>query len=230
MLLCLSTNTRPDIAMAVSQVCRFTRDPKQSHATAVKTIVRYLKGTANKGTIIKPNGSLSLNSYCDADFGSLFKCDPPEEPTSARSRTGYIIELGGIPLLWKSQLQSTVALSTAMAEYHALSTLMRVAIPLRRMLVEVSETIGISQELRASIRCRVFEDNQATLTLANDQRLTSRTRHYHLQLHHFWEQTASRGGPFSIEAVETRLQRADYLTKPMLRVSFENCRQLNQGW
>ena len=36
MLLYLSTNSRPDISYAVSQVCRFTHDPKQSHAVAVK--------------------------------------------------------------------------------------------------------------------------------------------------------------------------------------------------
>jgi len=39
MLLYLSGNSRPDIAFAVSQVCRFSSNPKQSHATAVKTIV-----------------------------------------------------------------------------------------------------------------------------------------------------------------------------------------------
>jgi spore germination protein GerM len=42
MLLYLSTNTRPDIAFAVSQVARFNHSPKQSHAKAVKMIVRYL--------------------------------------------------------------------------------------------------------------------------------------------------------------------------------------------
>ena len=45
MLLYLSCNSRPDIAFAVSQVCRFNANPKQSHASAVKTIVRYLHGT-----------------------------------------------------------------------------------------------------------------------------------------------------------------------------------------
>jgi hypothetical protein len=43
MLLYLSTNTRPDISFAVSQAARFSANPKQSHATAVKTIVRYTR-------------------------------------------------------------------------------------------------------------------------------------------------------------------------------------------
>ena len=53
MLLYLATNTRPDIAFAVSQVARFSHYPKKSHATAVKTIIRYLSGTKSNGVIFK---------------------------------------------------------------------------------------------------------------------------------------------------------------------------------
>ena len=52
MLLYLSTNTRIDISFAVSKVARFNHSPKKSHATAVKTIVRYLHRTSDKGTVI----------------------------------------------------------------------------------------------------------------------------------------------------------------------------------
>jgi hypothetical protein len=54
MLLYLSTNTCINIAMAVSQVAHFNHLPNKSHATAFKTIVRYLSRTADKGTIITP--------------------------------------------------------------------------------------------------------------------------------------------------------------------------------
>ena len=54
MLLYLSTNTRPDISFAVSQVCQFSNEPKKPHATAVKMILRYLKKTEDKGLIIRP--------------------------------------------------------------------------------------------------------------------------------------------------------------------------------
>ena len=54
MLTYLSTNTRPDIAFAVSQVAWFSSNPKQSHASAVNMIIRYLFVTSDKGMIFTP--------------------------------------------------------------------------------------------------------------------------------------------------------------------------------
>ncbi|KAI2500410.1 hypothetical protein MHU86_14081 [Fragilaria crotonensis] len=88
MLLYLSTNTRPDIAFAVSQVARFCHNPKRSHASAVKTLVRYLHRTSDMGMIVKPTGTLDLDCYVDADFAGLHGRDPDRSPTSAKSRTG----------------------------------------------------------------------------------------------------------------------------------------------
>ena len=115
MLLYLTTNTRPDIAFAVSQVARFTAYPRQSHAKAVKSILRYLKGTCDKGMILRPTNQLNLEAFVDADFAGLHGQEPDHLPESARSRTGYVITLGGCPVIWKSQLQSEIALSTTHA-------------------------------------------------------------------------------------------------------------------
>ena len=106
MLLFLSTNTRPDITFAVSQVARFNHSPKKSHASAIETNVRYQHRTANKGAIVTPTGDLSLDCYVDADFAGLHGRDPDHSNTSAKCRTGYIITLGGCPILWKFQLQT----------------------------------------------------------------------------------------------------------------------------
>ena len=48
MLMYLANNTRPDIAHAVHACARYTHNPKKSHATAVKHILRYLQGTKRK--------------------------------------------------------------------------------------------------------------------------------------------------------------------------------------
>ena len=63
MLLYLSTNTRPDIAYAVSQVARFGHNPKKSHATAVKMIVRYLAGT-EQGSYLHETQIFHFDLFC----------------------------------------------------------------------------------------------------------------------------------------------------------------------
>jgi hypothetical protein len=160
MLLYLSTNTRPDISFSVSQVARFSAAPKKSHATAIKTIARYLHSTRDKGMVLKPRGDLKLELYVDADFAGLYKREPDCEASSARSRTGYIIMLGGCPLVWKSQLQTEISLSTLEAEYSALSYSLKALLPLKRLLKGVATVLKLDQKLQATILAEVFEDNK----------------------------------------------------------------------
>ena len=46
-LLYAATATRPDIAHAVGVVSKFNSKPTEAHLTAVKRILRYLKGTVS---------------------------------------------------------------------------------------------------------------------------------------------------------------------------------------
>ena len=194
MLMYLATNSRPDIAFAVSQVARFNHSPKQSHGTAVKMILRYLAGTRDKGTIMKPDGTLQLNLYVDADFAGLYKREPDEDPTSVKSRAGFIITLGDCPLVWKSFLLQEIVLSTAESEYCALSTALRTLLPLQRLLIDVATYLDLGHELRTSaVHSTVFEDNAAALILATKQRITSRTKHQLIKWHWFWSHVLKDG-------------------------------------
>ena len=228
MLLYLSTNSRPDITYAVSQVCRFSHDPKQSHAAGVKRIVRYLAGTKNMGTYFKPDGTLSLDSMSDSDFAGLYNVDPVEDPSSSKSRMGYIIKLSGCPLIWKSALITSVCLATAESEYYSLSHCLRALLPIRRLLEELAERLELDPELRSTISSRAFGDNSACMTIARDHRLTSRTRYYHVFAHHFWE--AVDEGVVVPTNIATTLMDADYFTKGMPREGFEKNRKRVQGW
>ena len=42
-------HSRPDIALVVGIVTRFSANPKENHMMVVKTIMRYLKGNAKYG-------------------------------------------------------------------------------------------------------------------------------------------------------------------------------------
>jgi hypothetical protein len=233
MLQYLAMNTRPDISFAVSQVSRFTHAPKKSHGIAVKTIVRYLKRTADKGTYLDQSTyenakCLELECFVDADFAGLYKQDPDESPSSAKSRTGYIIRLAGAPLVWKSKLQTEISLSTLESEYSSLSQAMRQLIPLRLLIIELLTIVDNEETLTSSISCTVFEDNNGALALATNQRITARTKYFHVKWHHFWNAVTT--GDIKVVKVSTKDQLADYFTKGLPREVFEYIRNLVQGW
>lgn len=231
MLLYLATNTRPDIAFAVSQVARFSAAPKQIHATAVKTIIRYLKRTAEQGTIIRPSkGSnmMDFDLWVDADFCGLFRYEVDANPDSAKSRTGLVVTLGGAPVTCKSLLQQALSCSTLEAEYQALSYALKIFIPMKRMLVELLSGLRLNvNAVIPTVRASVFEDNQGAFYLATNNRITNRTRYFLNKWHWFWSLV---GKEFDIVKIESRNQRADYFTKPLPRETFEHNRYLLQGW
>ena len=66
MLNYLTGSTRPDLAMAVHQVARFSNDPKLSHEKAIIRICRYLMDTPNKGMVFAPTKELGLELFVDA--------------------------------------------------------------------------------------------------------------------------------------------------------------------
>jgi hypothetical protein len=76
-------------------------------------------------------------------------------PNSARSRCGYMIILGGVPLFWKSVLMTAICLSTLEAEYQALSLSLRQVIGFRLLIQEIIELYGLDH-MRATIHTRVL--------------------------------------------------------------------------
>ena len=42
-----------------------------------------------------------LEAFADADFAGLGNVEEPQDPTCVKSRTGYLICLGKVPVVWK---------------------------------------------------------------------------------------------------------------------------------
>jgi len=60
MLTYLSVTSRPEIAYSVHQCARFRTNPRRCHELAIRQIVRYLKGTADKGYFLQPSVNQTL--------------------------------------------------------------------------------------------------------------------------------------------------------------------------
>ena len=76
------------------------------------------------------------------------------------SRTGFVIRYAGCPIGWCSKLQTEIALSTAEAEYIALSQASREVIPLMTLLEELGEIYPL-YTAKPDFICTVWEDNQS---------------------------------------------------------------------
>ncbi|VVT58414.1 uncharacterized protein SAPINGB_P006194 [Magnusiomyces paraingens] len=59
---------RPDLAVAVSFLCRYMQSPKSIHMEAAKHTLRYLKGTAELGLEYRAQKVYKLVGYSDADY------------------------------------------------------------------------------------------------------------------------------------------------------------------
>ncbi|GJQ80826.1 hypothetical protein Trydic_g9413 [Trypoxylus dichotomus] len=70
-LLYAAQGTRPVISFAISLLSRFNNNPSKIHWTAVKRVMRYLKGTKSlKLEYSRDTDVNGIYGYCDADWGN----------------------------------------------------------------------------------------------------------------------------------------------------------------
>jgi hypothetical protein len=109
----LEKGTRPDIAYATHQCARFSEETRASHEDAVVWLRKYLLSTKDDGIIYDPKREQSIEVYADAEFcGSWNKATAPQDISTAKSCTGYIINFAACPIIWTSKLQMQIALRT----------------------------------------------------------------------------------------------------------------------
>ena len=227
MLNYLQATTRPDLAMAVHQAARFCIDPKLSHERSINRIGKYLIGTSDKGIIFRPDTTKGLECFVDADFAGGWNKADADDASSVMSRTGYVLMYAGCPLTWCSKLQTEIALSTTEAEYIALSQSLREVIPVIQLLTEVNEVFPIHMP-QAEVHCKVWEDNNGALSLAETQKFSPRTKHISIKYHHFRDHI--KKGTISVHPIDTKEQTADIFTKPLDRSLFIYLRKKLCGW
>ena len=82
------------MAFAVNYVARFTANPDQQHIDAVLQIYRYLAKTVDYRYTFLKNGAKQVECFSDADYTTCM--------TTRKSTGGYVLMLGGSPILHSS--------------------------------------------------------------------------------------------------------------------------------
>lgn len=202
-LMYLAVCSRPDIAHSVCYLSQFNNCNSESHWKAAKRVLRYLKGTSGYHLSFE-KGNLELVGYTDADWGG--------DQSDRRSYTGYCFSLNKSIISWECRKQRTVALSSAEAEYMAISDSCKEGLFLQTFIRECT-----------GVECSIslFNDNQSAQKICCNTLSHSRTKHIDIR-HHFVKDLINKN-VVSVSYVSTEEMVADVLTKSLCKDKHMKC-------
>ncbi|MCL1415154.1 hypothetical protein M3J43_24330, partial [Escherichia coli] len=167
--------SRPDIMLSVCMCARFQSDPKESHLTAVKRILRYLVYTPRFGLWYPRGSTFDLIGYSDADWAGC--------KINRKSTSGTCQFLGRSLVSWASKKQNSVALSTAEAEYIAAGHCCAQLLWMRQTLRDYGYKLT-----KVPLLC----DNESAIRMADNPVEHNRTKHIAIW-YHFLRDHQQRG-------------------------------------
>lgn len=206
-LLYVNMQTRPDICFAINMLSRHAKHPTKTHLKLLKQVVRYLKSCPNLGLKFKRSNSVDVTLHVDSSWAN---------GPRRRSMFGFVVNVNGTAVSFRTKMQSITALSSTEAEYIGMCSGVKELMFVRNMLeflkVEITEPMV------------VYNDNQAAIKIGND--LTSVTRTKHIALRYFYMQDLVDEGTIVLAYRRTDEMVADMMTKALGRKRFTMLRDL----
>lgn len=198
------SNTRPDLSYAIHILSQFMHKPRSAHWEAALRVLHYLKGTIGHGILLRADTDLTVTAWCDADWAGC--------PVTRRSLTGWFIQLGGSSISWKTKTQKMVSLSSAEAEYRAMTFTLKDILWLRALL----KSLGV----RFTSPIPLFCDNQTAIHISANPVFHERTKHVETNCHFVRDEIVK--GTIATQHGPTKAQLADMFTKALGSREFES--------
>nr|GEY42829.1 ribonuclease H-like domain-containing protein [Tanacetum cinerariifolium] len=173
------TFTRPDLSYVVQHVCLYMHDPRDPHFTALKRILRYVRGTPDYGLQLHIS-TTQLSAYTDADWAACL--------VTRRSTSGYFVFLDDNLLSWSAKRQVTLSRSSVEAEYRGVANVAETAW-IRNLLCELHIPL-----FTATL---VYYDNVSAVYMSANPVQHQRTKHIEIDIHFVRDFVASGQDYFS---------------------------------
>eukprot|EP00961_Rhodomonas_salina_P030457 409935-Rhodomonas_salina.1 len=151
----LVTMTRGDLAFAYAELSKFVQRPGAVHMKAAERVLSFLLGSYQDGLNYSdpcPQSRNVMSGWVDSNYTS--------DQDLRKSVTGYVLSMNNAPISWKAKRQDCMTLSSAEAEYVAVSMCSQEVVYLRAML----RGLGYEQVTLTA----VWEDNAACIMMANN--------------------------------------------------------------
>ncbi|GJY12153.1 retrovirus-related pol polyprotein from transposon TNT 1-94 [Tanacetum coccineum] len=194
-LLCQEQYTR-NLLKNLVLCARYQSNPKESRLTAVKRILKYLKGTPTLGLYYLKCSGFDLKRYSDSDY---IGCNMDRKSTSGACQI-----LSGKLVCWSAKKQQSVAMSSTEAEYVAA---VGCCVSILWMKSQLSD-YDIHYKM-----VPIFCDNTIAIAISNNLILYSRTKHIDIRYHLIRDHILK--GDIELHFIPTEYQLADIFTKPL---------------
>ncbi|XP_074342901.1 secreted RxLR effector protein 161-like [Apium graveolens] len=135
--------TRPDLALIVGMLSRYTSKSGMDHWIAIKRIMRYLQGTKDYMLVYRKSKKLEIIGYSDSDLAGCMD--------TRKSTSGYVFMLAGGAISWKSAKKTLMAQSTVEAEFVACYKATNHAIWLQNFITGLRVVDGIERPLKVTV-------------------------------------------------------------------------------
>ena len=164
-LLFINMCTRGDISYQVSYLSRFLESPPKSACLAAKRTLQYLYNTRDRKLILGGVEKPLLSLFCDTDWAAC--------SVSRKSVECYMLFMGYGCIMWCSKQQTTIAQSSAEAEFCCLTPGVNVVRWTRNLLYELG--MGYSRATG------VYTDNTTAQGLVANPVHHTRMKQLHLK-------------------------------------------------
>ena len=203
-----SNITRPDLSYACNIASRHLQNPSKEHWKLLKRTSRYLKSTTSIGLTYSAEHK-EITGWPDASWG--------DNKDDRKSTGAYLFFIGRCLVSWRTKKQSFIAHSTNNAELGALFDASREAFYIRCIVNEM-----VPNFINASTPIKIFEDNEGTISQANNNIMNDATRTIALKFHYVREEIKCKR--ISLVSVSSANQMGDFLTKALHQPRFIHLR------
>ena len=199
-------HSRPDIALVVGIVARFSTNPKDKHMMAIKGIMRYVKGIVEYGLYYKKNENVELKAYTNVDWvGSL---------DDRKSFSGGAFFLGSRLVSWTSKKKNYISQSTTEVKYVATTVNCSNVVWLKKLLK------GMKEDIIEPII--IYYDNTNILKISKNLVMYTKTKHIAISYHYLRELVQDK--IVRMEYVNKREKLANIITKSLPKEPHEYLR------
>ena len=161
--------TQSDVSYALSMCGRYQSNPGDANWNAAKNNLKYLRRTKDHFLVYGGESELRVEGYTDASFQT--------DKDDFRSQSGFIFCLNGGAVSWKSSKQSTIAESTAEAEYIVVSDAANEAVWMKKFISDLGVVHSVENGI--VLHC----DRQGAIAQSKEPSSHSKYKHVFKKFH-----------------------------------------------